>query len=219
MKRLSIILSFSLLCSIPCLSQSNLEDLKQEYNEVKNNLAEKREIQARNYESYAQSLREYEFLKNHVAIEKKELKDFAKGYKNESVLKGLREALGSPYNSATISQVISLANDTKKEMTDSQKTEAESLINLLGNYKGNIELLKGIINTLSNSNNLSTLRKNNQSDLRWKQIDKVFKEKATDIQKIESIRYLQKLLEPLKKHTGNPFIQFDEMKTTVEKMK
>ena len=182
-------------------------------------MAEKREIQARNYESYAQSLREYEFLKNHVAIEKKELKDFAKGYKNESVLKGLREALGSPYNSATISQVISLANDTKKEMTDSQKTEAESLINLLGNYKGNIELLKGIINTLSNSNNLSTLRKNNQSDLRWKQIDKVFKEKATDIQKIESIRYLQKLLEPLKKHTGNPFIQFDEMKTTVEKMK
>ena len=218
MKRLFTLTSLCLLCCIHCIAQNRIEELKQEYKHVRDSLAEMRKIHYNKYIISRTCTEDLNFLNTQKEIEKRELSQFAKAYENESVLKSLRDALNSPYDSETISQTAKKAKDAR-ELTEAQKAEVGSLLNLLNNYRGNVELLKGIVDILSTSKNLETLKKNGQTDLRWRQIDKVFKEKADDIQKIESIEYLKGLVKPFKNHTGNPFTQFDELKKTVEKMK
>ena len=218
MNRLHILTSFCLLCCLNCLAQSRIEELKQEYKQVWDRLTEMRKIHHDKYVLSKTCTEDFHFINRQKDIEKSELSQFAKEFGNESILKDLRDALGSPYNSVTITQVINKAKGAK-DLTKSQKAEADALITQLSNYKENVKLLREIVDILSTSKNLETLKKNGQADLRWKQVDKVFKEKADDIQKIESIKYLEGLIKPFKNHTGNPFAQFDELKKTVEKMK
>ncbi len=144
-----------------------------------------------------------------------------KDYDKIKLYKVLKDALNAPFSSATInlSELEKQIKKVKGNLTQEQNTDIDKLWTTLQGYEGCVTSLKGIVETLSNSKSFQTLKEQHMTRERWKQIDNELKKNDDAVQKILAIPYLNTLLQPIIKHTGNPFKDFDTLKRQIESMK
>ena len=217
MKKNSIFLLLCLMSTFQALGQN--VDVKR-FHEIEDSIILQKAQKAKNQVLMAENKNEIKFLNE----EKGNLELFAQNYDKIRAYQLLNDdleyALIHPYDNVKIAELISKANTVS--LKRDQKDEINKKIRLLESYKENHDMLREIVQAMSdsfdNSKSIRSIRgdQNKKNQQRFR--DAIQKELATRqnaINQIRTIPYFDTLFADLDNEKVNPFTQFDKIKKVV----